>query len=175
MDLYRVFTARVLLSFPAISMAKHDQQIERLGQVLDKSLKRMEMSTRLDEYGVWPIWNDIVGTTIARNAQPEKIRNGTLFVKVTSPVWMQQLQYMKEMIAEKLNQRLKTAIVKNIFFVVGRVNAETVEIESQSPPSATAGPDARPSEDFLESVRDPEIRQAFKRLLKGYSKRQRKS
>ena len=81
MDLYRVFTARVLLSFPAISMAKHDQQIERLGQVLDKSLKRMEMSTRLDEYGVWPIWNDIVGTTIARNAQPEKIRNGTLFVK----------------------------------------------------------------------------------------------
>ena len=175
MDLYRVFTARVLLSFPAISMAKHDQQIERLGQVLDKSLKRMEMSTRLDEYGVWPIWNDIVGTTIARNAQPEKIRNGTLFVKVTSPVWMQQLQYMKEMIAEKLNQRLKTAIVKNIFFVVGRVNAETVEIESQSPPSATPVPDARPSEDFLESVRDPEIRQAFKRLLKGYSKRQRKS
>jgi predicted nucleic acid-binding Zn ribbon protein len=175
MDLYRVSTARVLLSFPAISMAKHDQQIERLGQVLDKSLKRMEMSTRLDEYGVWPIWNDIVGTTIARNAQPEKIRNGTLFVKVTSPVWMQQLQYMKEMIAEKLNQRLKTAIVKNIFFVVGRVNAETVEIESQSPPSATTVPDARPSEDFLESVRDPEIRQAFKRLLKGYSKRQRKS
>jgi predicted nucleic acid-binding Zn ribbon protein len=175
MDLYRVSTARVLLSFPAISMAKHDQQIERLGQVLDKSLKRMEISTRLDEYGVWPIWNDIVGTTIARNAQPEKIRNGTLFVKVTSPVWMQQLQYMKEMIAEKLNQRLKTAIVKNIFFVVGRVNAETVEIESQSPPSATAAPDARPSEDFLESVRDPEIRQAFKRLLKGYSKRQRKS
>ncbi len=86
---------------------------------------------------------------------------------------MQQLQYMKEMIAEKLNQRLKTAIVKNIFFVVGRVNAETVEIES--PPSAAAAPDARPSEDFLESVRDPEIRQAFKRLLKGYSKRQRKS
>jgi predicted nucleic acid-binding Zn ribbon protein len=156
-------------------MARHDPQIERLGQVLDKSLKRMEISTRLDEYGVWPIWNDIVGTTIARNAQPEKIRNGTLFVKVTSPVWMQQLQYMKEMIAQKLNQRLKTDVVKNIFFVVGRVNAETVEIESQSPPSAAAGPDSRPNEDFLESVRDPEIRQAFKRLLKGYSRRQRKS
>ena len=130
-------------------MAKHDLQIERLGQVLDKSLKRMEISTRLDEYGVWPIWNDIVGTTIARNAQPEKIRNGTLFVKVTSPVWMQQLQYMKEMIAEKLNQRLKTDIVRNIFFVVGRVNAETVEIESKSPaPSSAAGPDPGPTKIF---------------------------
>ncbi len=161
--------------FRLFSMAKHDQQIERLGQVLDKSLKRMEISTRLDEYGVWPIWNDIVGTTIARNAQPEKIRNGTLFVKVTSSVWMQQLQYMKEMIAEKLNQRLKTDVVRNIFFVVGRINAQRIEMESQSPaPPSVAGPDSRPNEDFLESIGDPEIRQAFKRLLRGYSRRQRK-
>jgi predicted nucleic acid-binding Zn ribbon protein len=154
-------------------MAKNDLKIERVGQVLDKSLKRMEISTRLNEYGVWPIWNDIVGITIARNAQPEKIRNGTLFVKVTSPVWMQQLQYMKEMIAEKLNQQLKTDIVRNIFFVVGQVNAETIEMEEKPrAPSTAAAP--RPNEDFLESVRDPEIRQAFKRLLKGYSRRHRK-
>ena len=157
-------------------MAKTDSQIERLGQVLHKSLKRLELSTRLDEYGVWPIWNDVVGSTIARNAQPEKIRNGTLFIKVTSPVWMQQLQYMKEMIAEKLNQRLKTNIVKNIFFVAGQVNVETVEDESKpTAQSSTAIQDIRVNEDFLESVRDPEIRQAFKRLLRGYSRRQRKN
>ena len=157
-------------------MAKTDPQIERLGQVLHKSLKRLELSTRLDEYGVWPIWNDVVGSTIARNAQPEKIRNGTLFIKVTSPVWMQQLQYMKEMIAEKLNQRLKTNIVKNIFFVVGQVNVETVEDQPKpTAQSSTAIHDIRVDEDFLESVRDPEIRQAFKRLLKGYSRRHRKN
>ena len=157
-------------------MAKTDPQIERLGQVLHKSLKRLELSTRLDEYGVWPIWNDVVGSTIARNAQPEKIRNGTLFIKVTSPVWMQQLQYMKEMIAVKLNQRLKTNIVKNIFFVVGQVNVETVEDQPEpTAQSSTAIHDIRVDEDFLESVRDPEIRQAFKRLLRGYSRRQRKN
>jgi hypothetical protein len=157
-------------------MPKNDSPIERLGQVLDKSLKRLELSPRLDEYGVWPIWNETVGPTIARNAQPEKIRNGTLFVKVTSPVWMQQLQYMKEMISEKLNQRLKTDIVRNIFFVVGRVNAETVEIPSKpAAPSSVAVEESRLSEEFLESVRDPEIRQAFKRLLKRYSQRRRKN
>ena len=157
-------------------MPKNNPPIERLGQVLDKSLKRLDLSPRLDEYGVWPIWNETVGATIARNAQPEKIRNGTLFVKVTSPVWMQQLQYMKEMIAEKLNQRLKTDIVRNIFFVVGRVNAETVEIPSKpAAPSSVSVEESRLSEDFLESVRDPEIRQAFKRLLKGYSRLHRKN
>jgi predicted nucleic acid-binding Zn ribbon protein len=88
-------------------MAKKDPKIDRLGEVLDNSLKRFQLSPRLDEYRVWPIWNDTVGSTVARNAQPEKIRNGTLFVKVTSPVWMQQLQYMKEMIADKLNHLLR--------------------------------------------------------------------
>jgi hypothetical protein len=167
----------LLLKFlVGLPMAKRDPQIDRVGEVLDRSLKRLELSIRLDEYGVWPIWNDIVGPTIARNAQPEKIRNGTLFVKVTSPVWMQQLQYMKEMIAERLNQRLKTDIVRNIFFVVGRVTAGTVEVESKPiAPPPVAGQDPRPNEEFLESVRDPEIRQAFKRLLKGYSRRHRKN
>ena len=157
-------------------MRKNDLPIDRLGKVLDKSLKRLDLSPRLDEYGVWPIWNETVGPTIARNAQPEKIRNGTLFVKVTSPVWMQQLQYMKEMIVEKLNQRLKTDIVKNIFFVVGRVNVEIVEIPSKpAAPSSVAVEEPQLGEDFLESVRDPEIRQAFKRLLKSYSRRHRKN
>ena len=85
---------------------KHRQPIDRVGEVLGNSLKRLDLSYRLDEYGVWPIWDEVVGKTIAVNAQPEKIRNGTLFVKVTSSVWMQQLQFMKEMIAEKLNHRL---------------------------------------------------------------------
>jgi len=157
-------------------MRKNDLPIDRLEQVLDKSLKRLDLSPRLDEYGVWPIWNETVGPTIARNAQPEKIRNGTLFVKVTSPVWMQQLQYMKEMIVEKLNQRLKTDIVKNIFFVVGRVNVEIVEIPSKpAAPSSVTVEEPQLGEDFLESVRDPEIRQAFKRLLKSYSRRHRKN
>ena len=157
-------------------MAKTDPQIERLGQVLHKSLKRLELSTRLDEYGVWPVWNEVVGPAIARNAQPEKIRNGTLFIKVTSPVWMQQLQYMKEMITERLNQRLKANIVRNILFVVGQINIEAAAVDSKpTAQSPAALPELPISDDFLESVPDPEIRQAFKRLLRSYSRRHRKT
>ena len=83
-------------------MGKHTPDIEKVGEILDQSLKRLELSGQLSDYGVWPIWNDTVGPIIARNAQPEKIRNGTLFVKVSSPIWMQQLHYMKDTIAEFL-------------------------------------------------------------------------
>lgn len=154
-------------------MAKKDPQVERLGEVLNKSLKRLQLAPRLDEYGVWPVWNDVVGNPIARNAQPEKIRNGTLFVKVTSPVWMQQLQFMKDLITEKLNQRLGTPVVRNIFFVVGRVETDAAEAEGQ-PAAQQPAPEPREpeiDEEFLKSVTDPEIRHAFKRLLRSYTRR----
>ncbi len=157
-------------------MGRKDASIEQLGAVLDKSLKRLELAPRLDEYGVWPVWNDVVGQPIARNAQPEKIRNGTLFVKVSSSVWMQQLQFMKELITEKLNQRLGALVVKNIFFVVGRIEPDAAEGEDQPAVCSTPEPPAPEiDEAFLDSLTDPDIRQAFKRLMRSYTRRKLKS
>jgi predicted nucleic acid-binding Zn ribbon protein len=155
--------------FQAHTMAKKSSPIESLGSILEQSLKRLDLRPRLDEYSVWPIWNDVVGPVIARNAQPEKIRNGTLFVKVSSPVWMQQLQFMKEMIAGKLNHRLKTETVKNIFFIIGRIDAPA----APAPQSETA--EINIDQEFLQSIADPEIRGAFKKLLKSYSERKHKT
>ena len=155
-------------------MAKKTPQIESIGAVLEQSLKRFDLAPRLDEYGVWPIWREVVGKMIARNAQPEKIRNGTLFVKVSSPVWMQELQFMKEMIAGKLNQRLNGEIVKNIFFMVGRID-EAEPDAANFPESCEAEENDHPvNEEFLQSIEDPEIRAAFKKLLRSYARRQPK-
>jgi predicted nucleic acid-binding Zn ribbon protein len=157
-------------------MAKKNPQLEHVGAVLDQSLKRLDLAPRLDEYSVWPIWNEIVGKTIARNAQPEKIRNGTLFIKVSSPVWMQQLQFMKNMIADKLNQRLKQDIVKNIFFMVGRIDAAEEEALTQPHPNqATETAEREVNEEFLTSIDDAEIRDAFKKLLTSFARRKPRS
>ena len=154
-------------------MAKKISSTENLGAVLEQSLKRLDLAARLEEYAVWPIWNDVVGGVIARNAQPEKIRNGTLFVKVSSPVWMQQLQFMKDMIAGKLNHRLKGEIVKNIFFMVGRIDV-TEEIAAEQNDVAD-NPEGQLDEEFLASIDDPEIRAAFRKLVKSYSRRKPKN
>lgn len=154
-------------------MAKKISSTENLGAVLEQSLKRLDLAARLEEYAVWPIWNDVVGGVIARNAQPEKIRNGTLFVKVSSPVWMQQLQFMKDMIAAKLNHRLKGEIVKNIFFMVGRIDV-TEEIAREQN-NVADNPEGQLDEEFLASIDDPEIRAAFRKLVKSYSRRKPKN
>lgn len=156
-------------------MAKKDAQLERVGQVLDLSLKRLDLTPRLDEYRVWPIWNEVVGKIIANNAQPEKIRNGTLFVKVTSPVWMQQLQFMKELIAEKLNQRLKGELVKTIFFMVGRIDAPENESAPESAANLVNQSPRQIDEKFLQAIDDPEVREAFKKLLRSFARRKPKA
>jgi hypothetical protein len=154
-------------------MTKKTFPMEQLGDVLDQSLKRLDLASQLEAYAIWPVWNDVVGKPIARNAQPERIRNGTLFVKVSSPVWMQQLQFMKELITEKINARLCAEVVKNIFFVVGTVNGPDAETGTET---AKAMDDDKLiiDEQFLDSVEDPDIRQAFKKLLHSYARRRRK-
>lgn len=156
-------------------MAKGDASLEKLGKILEKSLKRLDLSGRLVEYGVWPIWNEIVGVTIARNAQPEKIRNGTLFVKVSSSTWMQELQYMKDMISEKLNQSLGREVVINIFFYIGKVDSAISKEKAKEPsvPHPTA-PLLKIDEEHLRSVKDPEIRRALQRLFAAHSRKGKK-
>jgi hypothetical protein len=151
-------------------MTKKLPHIDAIGEVLDRSLTRLDLTRRLDEYGVWPIWREVVGEVIARNAQPEKIRNGTLFVKVSSPVWMQELQFMKEMIATKLNHRLAGDIVKNIFFMVGRIEsaADSLIDKFAEPTNIPAEPI---NQEFLQSIEDPEIRAAFQKLVKSFARR----
>ncbi|OGQ78323.1 MAG: hypothetical protein A3F90_01720 [Deltaproteobacteria bacterium RIFCSPLOWO2_12_FULL_60_19] len=156
-------------------MGKHTPQIEKVGEILDQSLKRLELAGQLSDYGVWPIWNDKVGPTIARNAQPEKIRNGTLFVKVSSPIWMQQLHYMKDTIADKLNQELGREAVKNIFFFVGKVEAESVGEQTAEPASSPApNPEMKLDDATLAEIKDPEVRRVLRRLFAAHSRRPKK-
>ena len=154
-------------------MEKHDPAIERLADVLEKSLKRIDPSGRLAEYSVWPVWNDMVGDIIARNAQPEKIRQGTLFVKVSSHVWMQQLQYMKDQIADKLNQKLNGDVVKNIFFYVGEISLPAPEGGAKPFPPVAEPEPAILSETVLSSIQDQDLRRAFQRLFAAHSRRRK--
>lgn len=157
-------------------MPKKDPEMERVGDILNHSLKRLDLSGRLAEHGVWPIWNEIVGPAIARNAQPEKIRNGTLFVKVTSSVWMQQLQYMKEMIGDKLNKSLGSDVVKNIFFFVGKLDDGSRKSGIEGVASVEAASQIKPQfqEGHLQPIKDPETRRALKRLFSACSQKGKK-
>ncbi len=88
---------------------------------------------------------------------------------------MQQLQFMKDLIAEKINQRLRAQVVKNIFFIVGTVALSEAEPDARQEKIKTMADGEAPVDArFLESIRDPEIRQEFKKLLHSYAQSKKK-
>ena len=121
---------------------------------------------RLEEGKIWLIWETVVGAQIAAQAKPAGFRYGVLTVAVASAPWMQQLSYLKKEIVAKLNRRLGTELVKDIYLRAGRR-------EAPAPEPIAARRKARPlSRDEKEriaersaAITDPELRRAFASLM----------
>lgn len=133
-----------------------------VGNVLADVMKRIDPEQQMRAYGVWTFWNDEVGATIARRAQPTRFRNGILFVAVASHSWMQELQYMKEDIRTRLNNRLDAPLVRDIYFVSGSV---TVEAEIAPVDHAAAVPAVSEAPPPLPIIADTELAAAFARVV----------
>lgn len=65
---------------------------------------------------IWKVWDEVVGSPISRNAQPLWIKQGRLRVKVSDPIWLQELGLVEGTIKEKLNTRLGRQAVEKIEF-----------------------------------------------------------
>ena len=81
----------------------------------------------MEECRVVEIWDDVVGDTIAAQTQPIGISKGMLKVTVADHAWLQQLQFLKHDISNKLNEALKVDLVENIYFQIGKVNKKEEE------------------------------------------------
>jgi len=89
-----------------------------LGQVLRAALDRLPAGAEIADHGVWMHWEAVAGPTLARHARPRRLQRGVLLVAVDSAVWMQELQFLKHDLRERLNTRLGRPAVREIFVVV---------------------------------------------------------
>jgi predicted nucleic acid-binding Zn ribbon protein len=139
------------------------------GDILNSVLPSLANAERLQEYRVWEVWEEAVGRVVARKAQPSKIRRGKLFVTVSSSAYLQELQFYKAHIRDAVNQRLGSPVVKDLFFVLGRVREASAR-HSQSPPRRSLPPF---QELTLPKLNRPELEEAFTSLLAARRRRLR--
>jgi predicted nucleic acid-binding Zn ribbon protein len=104
-------------------MAKPDQ----LGNVLESALKASNLQISLSLHRLWRQWDNLVGPAIAKNARPAAIKGKLLLVNVSSAPWMQQLQYMKNDLMEKLNDAFDKQIVTDVRFQIGPIEDSKME------------------------------------------------
>ena len=94
--------------------------LEPLAQLLGNALHTSGLGKRLQEYRAVEAWEEVVGTRVAEHSKATGIRDGTLFVDVTSSVWMQELQLLRGEIIERLNAHLERSFVKQVILSMER-------------------------------------------------------
>ena len=152
-------------------MRKRGKQanLQRLGDVLQGILKKHNIFFDSEEQRLLEVWQKAVGPQISVQTRPDRLKRNTLFVKVSSSVWMQQLHIIKQEIIEKINQLLEKELIKNIHFSIG-------DIPSAMPPnsySSSFSPDSYPLRDkdkkliekSVSSVEDPELKEILRRVM----------
>ncbi len=61
----------------------------------------------LSRHPVFRIWEEAVGEALARVARPVEVKGSVLWIEVSDPVWMQELDLMRDEILAKVNGRLE--------------------------------------------------------------------
>jgi hypothetical protein len=83
------------------------------GLVHDKGWEK-----QLDLHTIFLEWQKRATEEVAEHAQPLKIERGVLWLEVENSSWMQQLQYQKLELLDRLNGFLRVARLKDIRMVL---------------------------------------------------------
>lgn len=142
-----------------------------VGDILQETLKRRNLPIDCRNQEIVTGWEKIVGPVISQQTKPEKIRNKTLYLKVSSPIWMQQLQFMKPELIEKVNAALGKEAVHNIFFNVGVIEPQPVKTRKeafrlQEDEFPLKLRDKRIIREALAGIKDPELGKAIERAMR---------
>ncbi len=92
-----------------------------VSEALEGYLARSGLARRLLQAQVIPEWPRLVGPQIAAVTQPESVApDGTLFVKVTTSAWMNELQLMAPQIMARVNAGRGAGRIRTIRWLLSR-------------------------------------------------------
>ncbi len=140
---------------------------QTIRSVLENTLKGLEIDVPLKSYSILGAWNEIVGATVAAHSQPRSIRNRILFIEVTHSTWMQQLQFLKPTLLEKVNNFLGEPLIQDIRFKLGKILPGTPSPSKADPSRKEDLGEERLMriEKLIQKIEDGEVRKALKDVL----------
>ena len=139
-----------------------------LSDLLQEGLAGFGLGERLKEIDIWRFWPEVVGPLVASRAHPLRFINGTLTVVVSSGPWMQELNFLKGMMKDKLNERLGSGVVKKIILRSGTIaNAEALGADELPPKKRITDQQLAFISEQSSAIVDQETREAFIELMKA--------
>ncbi len=92
------------------------KKLTRLVDILNSTLKNLNVEKTFQVYPIWQKWEEIVGADIAKRTKPDTVQEGVLTVSVEHPVWLTELQAQKPLLLKKLESLKMTPPLHDIHF-----------------------------------------------------------
>jgi hypothetical protein len=142
---------------------------EMIGEILRKVLKRRNIPHTATDRRLLDLWRRAVGPQIAARTLPDTVKRGALYVRVSAPVWLHQLQFLKEEILQKLNELSGKDEIRSLFFSIGEIPppppGTTDPLSSTPAPARLPKRDREMMRESLDAIRDPELREILERVM----------
>ena len=140
-----------------------------VASLLAAAFRGKPLEKRLEEAGIWRVWDETVGGQIAAKARPSRFQDGVLTVMVNSAPWMQQLNFMKRDIAQRLNDHLGKELVREIYLKAGRPVAAEQPVKTKRPEKRALTVEEKESiTEAVAAIDNPELRHVFADLLEKH-------
>ena len=149
--------------------------MDTLKTIIAAFLQKRKLDKPLKVYRVFDIWEQAVGTRVARHSQPKRFKDGILWIAVNNSTWMQQLTFLSEDICRKVNLALGSPMVEKVRFQLGEVtkHGRAALKEMDTPPEWTLTElDSQTSQAIdhvVGSLSDEELKERLKSLFKKNS------
>jgi hypothetical protein len=138
-----------------------------LGRVLHPYLHRSGLVLKIRESRLIGAWEQIVGKGVAEATEPARLQNRNLQVKVVNSVWMQQLQFHKKLMIQKVNEFLGEPFLEDLRFILGeKAKERPKQTKREAIPIRELGREEREKvEKELRGLSDGEMREVLSRLF----------
>lgn len=89
-------------------------KVRKIRDVLQEFLRENKLDVKLRERGIIDSWEELMGKTIFRATKQIYIKDGKLFVVISSSVIRNELYMLKSEIVKKLNERAGEDIITEL-------------------------------------------------------------
>ncbi len=95
-------------------MAKRLNNQSSIGDILGQIIQTNKLESGLNQVSVVDAWKNLMGNGVNNYTQNVTLRNGILYVELTSAVLREELSYGKDKIIKIINEELGKEIVKSV-------------------------------------------------------------
>lgn len=95
-------------------MAKRTSNQSIVGDILGEIIRINKLEPGLNQVSVVDAWKNLMGNGVNNYTTNVALRNGTLYVELTSAVLREELSYGKDKIIKMINEELGKEVVQNV-------------------------------------------------------------